>query len=103
MVFSELRFVFVFLPFALLLHKVMPMKGKNLILALLSLLFFAWGSPKYFALMLVILAFNYFSGLLIAEKKEEENDPRGAKYALISAVVVNLLLLGFFKYWGFLL
>ena len=103
MAFSELKFVFVFLPFALLLHKIMPMKGKNLILALLSLLFFAWGSPKYFALMLVILAFNYFSGLLIAEKKEEENDPRGAKYALISAVVVNLLLLGFFKYWGFLL
>ena len=103
MAFSELKFVFVFLPFALLLHKIMPMKGKNLILALLSLLFFAWGSPKYFALMLVILAFNYFSGLLIAEKKEEENDPRGARYALISAVAVNLLLLGFFKYWGFLL
>lgn len=102
MAFSELKFLFLFLPLALLLHKVMPMRGKNLILALLSLLFFAWGSPQYVLLLLVILAFNYFSGLLIAEKKQE-NDPRGASFALWSAVGVNLLLLGFFKYWGFVL
>ena len=102
MAFSELKFVFLFLPLALLAHKVMPMRGKNLILALLSLLFFAWGSPEYVLLMLAIVAFNYFSGLLIGEKKAE-NDPRGAKYALVSAVAANLLMLGFFKYWGFLL
>lgn len=102
MAFSELKFVFLFLPLALLAHKVMPMRGKNLILALLSLLFFAWGSPEYVLLMLAIVAFNYFSGLLIGEKKSE-NDPRGAKYALVSAVAANLLMLGFFKYWGFLL
>ena len=102
MAFSELKFVFLFLPLALLAHKVMPMRGKNLILALLSLLFFAWGSPEYVLLMLAIVAFNYFSGLLIGEKKAE-NDPRGAKYTLVSAVAANLLMLGFFKYWGFLL
>ena len=102
MAFSELKFVFLFLPLALLAHKVMPMRGKNLILALLSLLFFAWGSPEYVLLMLAIVAFNYFSGLLIGEKKAE-NDPSGAKYALVSAVAANLLMLGFFKYWGFLL
>ena len=39
MAFSELRFVFLFLPLALLLHKVMPIKVKNLILTILSLLF----------------------------------------------------------------
>ena len=102
MAFSELRFVFLFLPLALLLHGVMPMRGKNIVLLILSLLFFAWGSPQYVLLMLMVICFNFFSGLLIAEKKAE-NDPRAAKYALTTAVVIDLLLLGFFKYWGFVL
>ena len=96
MAFSELRFVFLFLPLALLLHKIMPMKLKNLVLTLLSLLFFAWGSTKYFLLMVFLILFNYFSGLQITAKKEEQ-DAKGAKTVLISAVVANLLLLGFFK------
>ena len=65
MAFSELRFVFLFLPLALLLHKLAPMKVKNIILTLLSLLFFAWGSTKYMVLMILLIVFNYFSGLLI--------------------------------------
>ena len=102
MAFSELRFVFLFLPLALLLHKLMPMKLKNLVLTLLSLLFFAWGSPKYVLLMVFLILFNYFSGLQITEKKAAQ-DQKGAKTVLISTVVADLLLLGFFKYWGFLL
>jgi len=102
MAFSELRFVFLFLPLALLLHKLMPMKGKNLILTLLSLLFFAWGSTKYMVLMVLLIVFNYFSGLLIAARKEEQ-DPKAAKTTLVVTVVLDLLLLGFFKYWGFVL
>ena len=102
MAFSELRFVFLFLPLALLLHKLAPMKVKNIILTLLSLLFFAWGSTKYMVLMILLIVFNYFSGLLIEARKEEQ-DQRAAKNTLIAAVVLDLLLLGFFKYWGFVL
>lgn len=102
MAFSELRFVFLFLPLALLLHKLAPMKVKNIILTLLSLLFFAWGSTKYMVLMVLLIVFNYFSGLLIEARKEEQ-DPKAAKNTLIAAVVLDLLLLGFFKYWGFVL
>ena len=102
MAFSELRFVFLFLPLALLLHKLMPLKLKNLVLTLLSLLFFAWGSTKYMVLMALLIVFNYFSGLLIEARKEEQ-DPKAAKNTLIAAVVLDLLLLGFFKYWGFVL
>ena len=102
MAFSELRFVFLFLPLALLLHKVMPMKLKNLILTLLSLLFFAWGSTKYMVLMILLIVFNYFSGLLIEARKEEQ-DQKAARSTLIVTVVLDLLLLGFFKYWGFVL
>ncbi len=102
MAFSELRFVFLFLPLAMLLHKVMPAIAKNAVLVVLSLLFFAWGSTEFMVLMLCLLVFNYYSGLIIVTKKEEQ-DPRGAKIALITAVAANLLLLGFFKYWGFVL
>ena len=102
MAFSELRFVFLFLPLALLLHKLAPMKVKNIILTLLSLLFFAWGSTKYMVLMVLLIVFNYFSGLLIVARKEEQ-DQKAAKNTLIAAVVLDLLLLGFFKYWGFVL
>ena len=102
MAFYELRFVFLFLPLTLLLHKLAPMKVKNIILTLLSLLFFAWGSTRYMVLMLMLIVFNYFSGLLIAARKEEQ-DQKAAKNTLIVTVVLDLLLLGFFKYWGFVL
>ena len=102
MAFSELRFVFLFLPLALLLHKLMPLKLKNLVLTLLSLLFFAWGSTKYMVLMILLIVFNYFSGLLIEARKEEQ-DQKAARSTLIVTVVLDLLLLGFFKYWGFVL
>jgi len=102
MAFSEIRFVFLFLPLALILHKIAPMKIKNIALLILSFLFFAWGSAQYMVLMAALIVFNYFTGLLIADKKAQE-DARGARIALITAVAADLLLLGFFKYWGFLL
>ena len=103
MAFNDLSFVFIFFPLAILLHKVIPgMVGKNIILVLLSLLFFAWGSPEYVFLLCLLILFNYFTGLQMAAQKEREKEG-AAKATLISGVVVNLLLLGFFKYWGFVL
>ena len=102
MAFNDLSFVFLFFPAVLLLHWAVPGMLKNLVLLIFSLVFFAWGSPTYVLLMVLLIFFNYFSGLQIAAQKEEENETM-AKFALVSAVVVNLLLLGFFKYWGFLL
>ena len=101
MAFNDISFLFVFFPAVLLLHWLMPMVGKNLLLLVFSLVFYAWGSPRYVLLLILSILFNYFSGLLISQQKQEE-DPAGAKRTLISAVAVNLLLLGFFKYWGFL-
>lgn len=101
MAFNDLSFLFIFFPLFLLTHHFMPMKGKNLVLVLLSLLFFAWGSPQYVVLLILIILFNYLSGLQITAQKAD-NRAGAAKFTLISAVVANLLLLGFFKYWGFL-
>jgi len=100
MAFNDISFLFVFFPAVLLLHSLMPMVGKNILLLIFSLVFYAWGSPRYVLLLILSILFNYFSGLQMGLKKEE-NDPAGARKVLFSAVVVNLLLLGFFKYWGF--
>ena len=100
MAFNDISFLFIFFPVALILHKIMPMFGKNFILLILSLLFFAWGSPQYVVLLLLSILFNYFTGLKIQSQKEDQ-DQAGMKFTLITAVIVNLLLLGFFKYWGF--
>lgn len=102
MAFNEIGFLFLFFPAVVLLHTITPRILKNLLLVITSLVFFAWGSPEYLFLMGMIILYNYFSGLHIAACKEDDNDS-GARRVLITAVAVNLLLLGFFKYWGFLL
>ena len=102
MAFNELSFVFLFFPAVLLIHWAVPTVLKNAVLLIFSLIFFAWGSPSYVLLMLLLIVFNYFSGLQIEAQKKEGNE-KMAKFALVSAVAANLLLLGFFKYWGFLL
>lgn len=102
MSFNDLSFLFIFFPVILLLHKVVRGRGRNIVLLIGSLVFFAWGSPEYLILMVVIILFNYFSGLQIQAQKEQEKW-KEAKFTLISSAVVDLLLLGFFKYWGFLL
>ena len=103
MAFNDLSFLFLFFPVILLLHRLIPgMVGKNIVLLIGSLVFFAWGTPEYVFLMILIILFNYFTGLRMDDQFENGQDS-GARLTLISAVVLNLALLGFFKYWGFLL
>lgn len=104
MAFSTLIFLFGFFAVALILYFIIPSRWmllKNIVLLLCSLVFFAWGAPEYIILMLCSILFNYFTGLQM-ESCFANGAVRRAKFALISAVVVNLLLLGFFKYYGFL-
>ena len=101
MAFNELHFLFLFFPVAIVLHKLIPgMLGKNIVLLVLSLVFFAWGTPEYVFLMILIILFNYFSGMQIAAQKAAGHS---GKFALVTAVIANLALLGFFKYWGFVI
>lgn len=102
MAFHTISFCFLLLPLALLAHKLMPRWGKNGLLLLLSLLFYAWGEPRYLPVLLLSIAFSYFTGLAIGAYRAAGHDGQ-AKAALVSAVAFHLLLLGFFKYSGFLL
>lgn len=100
MLFSSITFLFIFLPVTLVLYFVVPHKFRNIIMLIASLIFYAWGEPVYIILMLLSIFLNYVCGLDICQK---EDDPQKAHRSLIFAIVANLLLLGFFKYYGFLM
>lgn len=99
MLFSSIIFLFTFLPITLLLYYIVPARIKNTILLLVSLVFYAWGEPIYIFLMIFSIFFNYICGLDIGRNLE---DKRRARRSVIFTVVVNLCILGFFKYYGFL-
>ena len=100
MVFSSIIFMFTFLPLSLLLYYIMPRKFKNLILLMISLVFYAWGEPVYVLLMIFTIVFDYIMALIIDRNRE---DKVKSKVIFIGTIGVNLLILGFFKYYGFLI
>lgn len=102
MIFSSLFFLYVFLPITLIAYFLVPMKLKNLVLLLFSLVFYAWGEPIYILLMIFSIVFNYLSGIEIASYQENSQHTQ-AKFCFWFTTAVNLAILGFFKYYGFLL
>ena len=100
MLFSSIVFLFTFLPAVMILYYLLPVRFRNVILLLASLVFYAWGEPVYLFLMLLSILFNYFSGLDIARNLQ---DKRAAKRSLVFNLIINLAVVGFFKYEGFVL
>ena len=100
MLFSSIVFLFTFLPAVMIIYYLLPVRFRNVILLLASLVFYAWGEPVYLFLMLLSILFNYFSGLDIARNLQ---DKRAAKQSLVFNLIINLAVLGFFKYEGFVL
>ena len=96
MIFSSLTFLLIFLPVTLLLYYIVPKRAKNFILLLCSLIFYAWGEPIYILLMLYSILLNYACGRLM-DKYEQAK-----KQILVFGIALNLFMLGFFKYAGFL-
>ena len=100
MVFTDLIFLFCFLPISVLLTKLIRnVKLQNILLVVLSLLFYAWSNPIYVVLLILSILWNYFT----AFELEAQNDEKTKKILLIVTVVVNLFILGFYKYTGFLM
>ena len=97
MIFSSIPFMFFFFPLFLLLYYLVPYKLKNYCLLIFSLVFYAWGEPIYIVLMIFSCLLNYISGLLI------EKYPNKRKLWLILSIIINLALLGFYKYADFLI
>ncbi len=100
MVFSSLEFLLLYLTATLLVYYTVPLRFRNLVLLIFSLLFYGWGEPVYVFLMIFTIAADYIFGMLV-ERGLLQNNNRFAKTWLIIAVIVNLAILGFFKYYDF--
>ncbi len=100
MVFSSTIFLCVYLPLVLLGYYICPKKGRNLFLLIVSLVFYAWGEPKYVFLMMFSIVINYVFGLLMDKHR---SDPKRLKLMLVLSVIIDLGLLSVFKYTDFII
>ena len=102
MVFSSILFMFRFLPIVLLLYFVVPKQIRNTILFIASLIFYAWGEPVYVVLMLFSTVVDYTHGRMVYKCKQK-GEMKKARLWVASSMIINLALLGFFKYADFVI
>ena len=95
MLFSSNIFLLAFLPAVIILNTLIKPKYSNYLLLIASLLFYAWGEPIYVLLMLFSVLLNWSFGLWI------EKAQKGRQLLLTICVLLNLSILGFFKYYNF--
>ena len=96
MIFSSIPFLYYFLPCVLILYFMAPRQLKNLVLLLTSLIFYAWGEPKFVLAMLLTILQGYIFGMLIEKYRD-----RRAGICLAVSATVSLGLLAYCKYAGF--
>lgn len=99
MIFSNLEFLFVYLPITLIVYYILPVRFRNIWLLGVSLIFYSWGEPVYVFLMLFTIIIDYICGYFV--DRYLDTDRPKAKWFMISAIVINLAILGFFKYYDF--
>ena len=97
MLFSSIPFLYYFLPAVVLVYFLVPRALKNTVLLLFSLVFYAWGEPKYVFLMIATIALFYACGLAI----EKAQTKKWKRVWLVTSVVISIGLLGIFKYADF--
>ncbi|MBE6625624.1 MAG: MBOAT family protein [Ruminococcaceae bacterium] len=97
MLFSGIPFLYYFLPAVVLMYVIAPKCIKNSVLLLASLVFYAWGEPRYVVLMTVTIILGYVLGLLI----ERYQGKKLSKLFLILSLTIDLGFLAYFKYADF--
>ena len=97
MLFSSIPFLYYFLPALVLCYFLVPKALKNTVLLVFSLVFYAWGEPKYVFLMLATILLFYGCGLAIGKAQSR----KWKKLWLTVSVVISLGLLAIFKYADF--
>ena len=95
MVFSSFTFLWIFLPIVFIGYFLIQTNFKNVFLLMSSLIFYAWGEPRYILIMLYSIIINYFLGILIDRYEAHK------KLILVLSIAINLLILGYFKYFNF--
>jgi len=97
MLFSSPLFLFLFLPFVLIINMLLPKKLSNVFLLVMSLIFYAWGERVYFGLMILSTVLNFLLGIAIDKFRTK------SKVILALGVLVNLSFLIYFKYANFII
>ncbi len=97
MLFSSIPFLFYFLPITVILYRISPKALKNAVLALMSLVFYAWGEPRYVVIMIAAVLASYIFGILT----EVHRNKGLGKLWLILSLVVGFGMLAYFKYADF--
>ena len=98
MVFADLFFIYFFMPLCILIYFVArKIQARNIVLLAFSMLFYAWGEPVWIVMLIAYSFLNYMTGLTIGKAKSQKRK----KQALILALVVDIGVLGIFKYSGF--
>lgn len=95
MLFSSIVFLSIFLPSLIILYFSVKKSFRNYILLIYSLIFYAWGEPRYLSVMLCIILINYLAAILIDKNKNR-------KIILICDILLNLFVLIYFKYFNFI-
>ena len=97
MLFSSIPFLYYFLPLVLLVYFLVPKAARNAVLLIASLVFYAWGEPKYVFLMIATIVLFYLCGLAIGVSRNR----KWQRFFLVLSVVISLGLLAVFKYADF--
>lgn len=100
MVFTSLEFLFLYFAVTMIFYFIVPLKLRNIVLLIVSLVFYGWGEPRYVVIMIVSMVVDYICGYF-AGKYRETNKKKARRFVIASAVV-NLGILGFFKYYTFI-
>jgi len=105
MVFSSFFFLLLFLPFTILTNYLLPKRFRIFFLLLVSLVFYYYGEKQLSVLLFFSIIWNYVSGILISkgQKDTEDGNSKTTKVILSVSVIGNLLLLGYYKYFVFIL
>lgn len=102
MLFSSITFLYYYLPITLLIYYAVPKKFKNPVLLLASLLFYGWSEPKLIILMILSVTVHFVAGLLI-DKNRRKKKEKNCKLYMNIAIIISLVMLGYFKYSNFLI
>ncbi len=102
MLFSSMIFLWFFLPLVFCSYYLIDKRFKNILLLISSIIFYAWGGVSYSLIMLFAIIINYIFALLI-DKAIEYNNLKNKKIYLALCIIINLSILGYFKYTNFII
>lgn len=97
MLFSSMTFLFVFMPLVMAVYFLSKKEIRNYVLLIASIIFYAWGEPRYLAIMIITILVNYTGAILL----DKHYSSRQRLWIVSLTIVLDLSFLFYFKYFNF--